>query len=308
MVHKNNELTLWQKISLETLWLICRGFAILPDCIRHGIFTNLTYVILCYILRYRRKVMMDNLRRSFPDSSEQELKRICRKSYYNLAEQIINTISQAGISDKEMLHRLELPNIEQIRQEMGGRSAIFMMGHYGPWEAGLAVSIKLPEQRLTAVYHQLSSTVLDELLKRIRKRENVDLVDMKRTIRHFIDNRDKQAMIIGLIADQNPPRRANLPWFKFLHQWTAFFDGGEVMATKYKLPVYYFSPRRVRAGHYVGVFKLIYDGVEVVEPNTIIERYVRILEEDIVAFPELWMWTHRRWKKTPPPELLAQKI
>jgi KDO2-lipid IV(A) lauroyltransferase len=308
MATASNKLNLWQKAMLETLWIMCRGLAIMPDFLRHGIFTNFIYLIICYVVRYRRKVMMDNLRRSFPNASEKELNKICRKAYYNLAEQVINTLSQAGISDEELLHRMELPNIEQIRREMGGKSAVFMMGHYGPWEAGLAVSIKLPEQRLVAVYHKLTSPVIDELLKRIRQRPNVDLVDMKRTIRHFIDNKDKQPMIIGLISDQNPPYRANMPWFKFLHQWSAFFDGAEMIATKYKLPVYYFSPRRVRAGHYVGIFKLIHDGVEPIEPNTITERFVRMVEEDIVKYPELWMWSHRRWKHTPPAELLAQKI
>lgn len=301
-------LNLFQRIALESLWIICRGFAILPDFIRHGVFTNFTYVIICYIVRYRRKVMMDNLRRSFPDKREKEIKKICKKAYYNLAEQIINTLSQAGISDEELLHRMQLPNIEHIRKEMAGRSTVFMMGHYGPWEAGLAVSIKLPEQRLVAVYHKLTSKVIDELLKRIRQRPNVDLVDMKRTIRHFIDNRDKYPMIIGLISDQNPVYRPNMPWLKFLHQWSLFFDGAETIATKYKMPVYYFSPRRIKAGHYVGVFKLIHDGVEPIEPHTITERFVRMIEADIIECPELWMWSHRRWKHIPPAELLAQKI
>ncbi|MBO7312883.1 MAG: lauroyl acyltransferase, partial [Alistipes sp.] len=143
----NNKLTLPQRIALECLWIICRVFALLPDCIRHGVFTNLSYIVL-RLLRYRKKVMMDNLRRSFPDKTEKEIKGICRKAYYNLAEQITNTISMAGISEKELLHRMQLPNVEQIRIEMNGGNTVFMMGHYGPWEAGLAVSLTFPEQRL----------------------------------------------------------------------------------------------------------------------------------------------------------------
>ena len=127
-------------------------------------------------------------------------------------------------------------------------------------------------------------------------------------MRYFIDKRDKQMMIMGLISDQNPTWRSNMPWYKFLHQWTAFFDGAEMLATKYKLPVYYFSPRRVKAGKYIGRIVRLHDGVEEVEPFTITERFVRILEEDILYAPELWMWTHRRWKYTPPEELQSQKI
>ena len=297
-----------QRFWLEVLWIICRGFALLPHCIRHYIFGTICYLLLCHVLRYRRRVIMDNLRRSFPDKSEKELRKICRGTYRNLTEQIVNMISQSGVSDKTLMHRMKVTNAEKVRKEIGNRSAIMLTAHFGPWEAGSTVSLVVPDQTFVAVYHKLTNTVVDELMKRIRTHTNVELVDMKRTMRHFVDNKDKRPMAMGLIADQNPVLRANMHWYKFLHQWTAFFEGGEVLALKYNLPVYYFSPRRISAGHYEGTFTLIYDGEEQVEPYTITERYVRLLENDINAHPEMWMWSHRRWKHTPPAELLSQKI
>ena len=307
MANKNG-LNITQKISLELLWILCRGFALLPHCIRHHIFGNVCYFVLCYVINYRNKVIMDNLRRSFPDKTEKELCKICRGTYRNLAEQIINTLSQSGVSDKTLMRRMNVIDAEQVRKEIGNRSAIMLTAHFGPWEAGSTVSLVVPDQTFVAVYHKLTNTVVDELMKRIRQHTNVELVDMKRTMRHFVDNKDKRPMAMGLIADQNPVLRANMHWYKFLHQWTAFFEGGEVLALKYNLPVYYFSPRRLSAGHYEGRFTLIYDGEEKVEPYTITERYVRLLENDINAHPEMWMWSHRRWKHTPPAELLSQKI
>ena len=308
MANQTNNLTPMQRFWLEVLWIICRGFALLPHCIRHYIFGTICYLLLCHVLRYRRRVIMDNLRRSFPDKSEKELRKICRGTYRNLTEQIVNMISQSGVSDKTLMHRMKVTNAEKVRKEIGNRSAIMLTAHFGPWEAGSTVSLVVPDQTFVAVYHKLTNTVVDELMKRIRTHTNVELVDMKRTMRHFVDNKDKRPMAMGLIADQNPVLRANMHWYKFLHQWTAFFEGGEVLALKYNLPVYYFSPRRISAGHYEGTFTLIYDGEEQVEPYTITERYVRLLENDINAHPEMWMWSHRRWKHTPPAELLSQKI
>ncbi|MBR5492451.1 MAG: lysophospholipid acyltransferase family protein [Alistipes sp.] len=307
MANKNG-LNITQKISLELLWILCRGFALLPHCIRHYFFGTLCFLLLCDVLHYRRKVIMDNLRRSFPDKSEKELQKICRGTYKNLAEQIINTISQAGVCDRTLKHRMKVNDAEKIQKEIGDRSAIMLTAHFGPWEAGSTVSLVVPDQTFVAVYHKLTNTVIDELMKRIRQHTNVELVDMKHTMRHFIDNRNKRPMAMGLIADQNPVLRANMHWYKFLHQWTAFFEGGETLALKYHLPVYYFSPKRLSAGHYEGTFTLIYDGEEQVEPYTITERYVRLLENDINANPEMWMWSHRRWKHTPPAELQSQKI
>ena len=304
----DNSLTFTQKIGLETLWIICRGFALLPHCIRHYFFGTICYLLLCYVLRYRRRVIMDNLRRSFPDKSEKELQKICRGTYKNLTEQIINMISQAGVSDKTLMHRMKVNDADKIQTEIGNRSVIMLTAHFGPWEAGSTVSLVVPDQTFVAVYHKLTNPVIDELMKRIRSHTNVELVDMKRTMRHFVDNRDKRPMAMGLIADQNPVLRANMHWYKFLHQWTAFFEGGETLALKYHQPVYYLSPKRLSAGHYEGNFTLIYDGEEQVEPYTITERYVRLLENDINAHPEMWMWSHRRWKHIPPAELQAQKI
>ena len=308
MSKKNRDLTLLQRIALEVLWILCRLFAILPHFVRHNIVGYVLYLVLAYVLRYRQRVIMQNLRNSFPDKSDKELREICLRSYKNLAEQIINAVGQSGRSDDELRRRMTFSNAEPTMEAVEGESAIFMTAHYGPWESGSVVSLKFTEHTFVAVYHELSNKVIDELFKRIRQHTNVELVSMTRLMRHFIDNRQKRPMILGLIADQNPTIRPNFHWYKFLHQWTAFYEGAEVLALKYSIPVYYFSPRRIKAGYYEGTFTLIYDGKEQVEPHTITDRYARLLEADINRAPEMWIWSHRRWKHTPPAELLAQKF
>ena len=308
MSRQTSPLNIWQRALLEVLWLSCRGFALMPHFVRHHIFGSICHFLLCYVLRYRRKVIMGNLRRSFPDKTEAELQKICRATYRNLSEQIVNTISQAGVSEQTLFRRMVVKNADLTREQIADRSAILLTAHYGSWEAGSTVSLVLPDQTFVAVYHKITNPIIDELLKRIRTHKNVELVDMKRTMRHFLDNRHKRPMAMGLIADQNPVLRANMRWYRFLHQWTAFFEGGEVLALKYNLPVYYFSQRRISAGHYEGTFTLIHDGNTPIAEGEITERYVRLLENDINAHPEMWMWSHRRWKHTPPEELLSQKI
>lgn len=308
MAQTNKSLTFAQRTALALLWGFCRGFALLPHFVRHYLFGYPLYLLLCYVLHYRRGVIMMNLRNSFPEKSEKELVEICRGTYRNLAEQIVNMLSQSGVSDEELRRRMVFPDPEEAMKAVVGENAVFMTAHYGPWESGSIVSLAFTEHTFVAVYHELNNVVFDELFKRIRQHTNVELVSMTRLMRHFIDNKDGRPMILGLISDQNPTIRPNFHWHKFLHQWTAFYNGAELLALKYGLPVYYFSPRRVRAGYYEGYFTCIYDGKEQVEVNEITERYVRLLEEDIVRAPEMWMWTHRRWKHTPPEELRAQKI
>ena len=52
--------------------------------------------------------------------------------------------------------------------------------------------------------------------------------------------------------------------------------------------------------HYEAEFKLVYDGVEPVAEHQITERYIALLEAMIRESPELWMWSHRRWKHKKP--------
>lgn len=278
----------------------------LPRVVRHYVFGMPIYWFLYYIMRYRRKVAMENLRNSFPEKSREEIRQICRLTYRNLAEQIINTISQAGISDEELLRRMNVLNMGEVAELLGNRSCVFLSAHLGPWEAGTTVSLSMPHHITVGVYHPLKNRVIDELMKRIRLHTGVELVPMKQTMRYFIQRSRQKPLIMGLIADQSPQRRAGQQWFRFLNQWTAFFDGGEVLARKYNLPVIYFSPRRLKAGIYEANLSLVYDGKEQVADNEITKRYIHLLEQDIISHPEMWMWTHRRWKRRPQPEVLEQ--
>ena len=104
---------------------------------------------------------------------------------------------------------------------------------------------------------------------------------------------------MGLVADQSPTLRPDSHWFTFLNQKTIFHDGGEAMALKFNLPIYFEYTRRIAPGRYAIRFDEIYDGKEVVAPHEITGRYVRKLENMIMECPELWMWSHKRWKHTP---------
>ncbi len=302
----SEELTHWQKFLVGLLWIICRGFAMLPRVVRHYGFGVPIYWFLYYVMRYRRKVAMENLRNSFPEKSREEIREICRMSYCNLAEQIINTISKTGISNEELLHRMNIHGVDEVAKIIDGQSCVFLTAHLGPWESGTTMSLYITNHITVGVYHPLKNRVMDELLKRIRSHTRVELVPMKQTMRYFIQRSRQQPLIMGLIADQSPQRRAGQQWFKFLNQWTAFFDGGEVLARKYNLPVIYFSPRRIKAGIYEANMTVIYDGKEPVAEYEITKRYIRILEQDIISHPEMWMWTHRRWKRKPAPEIIEQ--
>ena len=293
---KRTELNFIQKIWLEFLWLGARVFAVMPYWFKYYVVENLLFVLLYYCLRYRMKVVKTNLRNSFPEKSERELAVIRRRFYRTLSEIFVDTINMAYMNEEKGRTVLTVKDVEKHVEAVHGRDWIAMTAHFGCWEYCSFWGLIDPSQVVVAVYHPLRNQIFEHLYKRLRKRENTLTVAMKESVRFYMrhskEGVDGKNLVMGLIADQNPPRRPDSHWFRFLNQDTLFFDGGEKLALKYNLPVYFAHMKRVKRGYYELSFERIYDGQEPVADYEITERYVRRLEAMIRDYPELWMWSH----------------
>ena len=289
-----------QRIGLESLWLGARVFAAMPYWFKYYVVENLIFVLLRYCLRYRMKVVKTNLRNSFPEKDERELAVIRRRFYRTLAEIFVDTINLAGLTPEKGRSLLTVKGLEEQKERVGGRDWIAMTAHFGCWEYCSFWGLYDPTQIVVAVYHPLRSRIVEAFYQRLRNGDYATTVAMKESLRFYLRNRaggiGGRNLVMGLIADQNPPRRPDSRWFRFLNQDTIFFDGGEKLALRCQLPVYYVKMERLRRGRYEMSFELIYDGKEEVAEYEITQRYVRMLEAEIRRRPELWMWSHRRWK------------
>ena len=289
-----------QRIGLESLWLGARVFAAMPYWFKYYVVENLIFVLLRYCLRYRMKVVKTNLRNSFPEKDERELAVIRRRFYRTLAEIFVDTIKLAGLTPEKGRSLLTVKGLEEQKERVGGRDWIAMTAHFGCWEYCSFWGLYDPTQIVVAVYHPLRSRIVEAFYQRLRNGDYATTVAMKESLRFYLRNRaggiGGRNLVMGLIADQNPPRRPDSRWFRFLNQDTIFFDGGEKLALRCQLPVYFVKMERLRRGRYEMSFELIYDGKEEVAEYEITQRYVRMLEAEIRRRPELWMWSHRRWK------------
>lgn len=297
---KENDLNWGQRIALEALWCSARLFAVLPYWFKFYVVENLLFFLLFYVVRYRRNVVTVNLSRSFPEKSQKQIAQLRRKFYRTLAEIIIDTINMAGASDEKLRSLIIIEESEEHRAAVRGRDWIAMTAHFGCWEYCSRWGLYEPDQITVAVYHPLRNPVVEHFYRRLRNNDNATTVAMKDCLRFYLRNResgiDGKRLVMGLIADQNPPRRPDSHWFRFLNQETLFFDGGEKLALRCNLPVYFVKLERMGRGRYKLSFEQLYDGVEPLTENEITERYVRVLENAILEHPELWLWSHKRWK------------
>lgn len=304
------ELKWYERVGFELLWAFCVAMSYMPRWFRYYLIKPIVLAVL-HICRYRRRVITENLARSFPEKSEKERREIKSRFYNILAEIVVDTISLVTANPRRNMDLLVWANGEEHLKETAGRDWIAMASHYGCWEYYPLWCWHDTKTHFMSVYHPLKSKIFEAFYLRMRRfAPNIEPVKMKETVRYYLRNRGQEGGItLGLISDQSPRLRADSHWFRFLNQDTLFLDGSETLALKFHIPVYFIRAERVAPGRYRAYFDKIYDGVEEVAPYEITERYVRALEQMIRSCPELWLWSHSRWKHTPEKQerLLARK-
>jgi len=269
-------------------WLPYKVQFLLSDIIRW---------MLHRVVGYRVKVVRKNLKDSFPEKSDAELRDIENKFYKHLGDVFLETMSMASASPRQICRRMEYTNLDEIERATQGRTWISAMAHYGSWEYTINYALQTRHDAVLAVYRPLASKGFDKYYKVTRSRFGVIPVPMKEIPKEILRRQKAgSAVAVAMIADQTPPKPAIQNWTMFLGRETPFFVGMEKMALKYHLPVAFLRVDKVKRGYYKARFEIIYDGDEPVAEHEITGRYAAKLEEMIRHRPELWMWSHRRWK------------
>jgi len=255
------------------------------------------YILAAWFPGYRKKLIMKNLMNSFPDKDKKELRKIRRKFYIHLADMIIESLKLQHLDKKQLKKRYHINNPEILNRLLEeGRSSITVLGHYANWEWN-AIIQEYTQYRFLAVYKPLSNKYFDSFLYNLRSRLGITLVAMQDTLRAFIGYRDKgictSTMLIG---DQTPARKEIKYWTRFLNHDTPVYMGIEKMARKYDLAVLYFKIDKIKRGYYTIDIEILTEDPLSLKENELTEMHVRRLEEQIFEKPELWLWSHNRWK------------
>ena len=272
----------------------------MPDWFVYNLLLSVVYFVFYHVFSYRVGVVRMNLRNSFPEKNSEELKGIEKRFYKHLSEVMLDSIVFSGLSRKKAMKRIVFDNLDETMQKIDNKSWIAALAHYGSWEYFSAFPLWTPKE-VVGVYRPLHSEAFDMYYNKMRSRFGLVPVPMSDLMRYIVRHRESpRGFVLGLIADQTPPWGGIDYWYNFLNQKTPFFPGIDKTARKFHLPVIFVGLRKVSKAHYIAHMDVIYDGVERVPEHEITKRYVRKLEEMIVAAPEYWMWSHKRWKHKPP--------
>ena len=263
------------------------------------VFSDFFYLIIYYIVGYRKKIARKNIEKSFPEKSKKELRRIERRFFRYFCDLFVETFYEMHMSEKEVLRRMDLGDIDLILEQYAkGKSIMLMSAHYGNWEWASAFALKLPkDMQIYNVYKRLNNKKFDNFMLEIRSKFKGQSVEIHNLLRTMVNLRKEgRISVFGMISDQSPWVGNINHWNTFLNQDTPVITGTEQLAKKFDYPVFYIHIHRVKRGYY----KFEYIPVSL-EPTLTSEfeisnKYMEILEKKIQAAPEYWLWTHNRWK------------
>jgi Kdo2-lipid IVA lauroyltransferase/acyltransferase len=277
--------------------LFFKYFSKLPFFVLYGI-SDFAYFIIYRVVGYRKKVVFENLRNSFPEKTEFEINQIAKNFYKHIADLFIEFLKGYSITKDEIDERVKIVNLDLVKNYTDkNQSVIIVTGHISNWE-WLLHPLNLSGIPMDIVYQKLSSPLFDKLTLFIRSRFTITpLIEKQDTLRKTVDRRDiTRALVLG--SDQSPQNWKAAYWTTFLNQDSGFFTGTERIARKFDYPVIFSEMRRIKRGYYEIEFTEIANPTEFknLPMGEITERFVRILDASVHKYPSDYLWSHRRWK------------
>ncbi len=270
-------------------------FGLIPFFLLYPI-SDLLRWLLHSVFKYRRQVVEQNLEETFPNLTRKEIRGLSWKFYRNLSDVLVEGIKAFTMTSGQIRarHKVLNPELALPFHEMK-KSIIAVPSHYGNWEWGsMSGALYLP-QNYVVFYKPLNNKWIDRYTRWSRSKYRGNLVSIYRTRKVFEEHHAKDSIFI-MASDQSPSNSGKAIWVNFLGRDTAFLHGPEFYAKKYDLPVIFVDIQRVRRGYYELTLELITDKPMETAEGEITRKYAGLLEKAILAKPENWLWSHRRWK------------
>ena len=274
------------------LWFV----SILPFRLLYAV-SDLLYILMYHIFRYRKQTVQDNLRLVFPEKSDLEIKIITKKFFHHFCDMILESIKSMNISLKSMKARYTFKNLDIIKDfEKQNKSIVLMCAHYGSWE-WIFILQTYTSHRGYGIYKRLQNKYFDRLIKSIRARYNSYLITTKETFK-VLEEAKKNGILSmnGFASDQSPKKNKAYHWNEFMGIKVPVHTGAEMLAKKLDMPIVFFAVERKKRGYYEATFQTLAENPTDFKDYEITDKFLKLVETQIHEAPEYYLWTHKRWK------------
>lgn len=261
-------------------------------------FSNSVAFLLQYVIRYRKKVVDENLSRSFPKKSQEELAAITKTFYRHLTDRIIEGLIMVHFTEKDVLESCTIESYELVNGLLQkGKSVVAVLGHSGSWELGcLRASLEIGnDAKQYAVYTRIGYEPLNEYVKETRGKFGMQLFSMQEIAKQLRTGLGEKS--VGMyLADQNHSNPKRAYWTTFLHQDTPFMTGPARFARAWNTAVIFVEIKQAGRFRYTIHLELMKEDMQGISPEELTRQFVERVQKQLHENPADWLWSHKRWK------------
>lgn len=261
------------------------------------VFSDVIFVLNYYIIGYRKKVVWDNLKNSFPDKTDSEIKAIHKEFFIIFSDYIVEMIKAFSASSNELRVRVQHINQQVFHDAKAeGKNMILLTGHIFNWEWISPLAEIIPQEHCFPVYRKMQSGFWENEIKKIRNKYGNKALEANEVIRHILKNPNDGNSAYMFVADQSPHISDVHFGLQFLNQNTPVFIGYDKLATRLDLVFVYCEMKRIKRGFYQVNYYKISPENEKFEEFEVVRKFHILLEKTIQKFPSNYLWSHRKWK------------
>lgn len=261
------------------------------------IFSDIIFFLNYYIVGYRKKVILQNIKNSFPDKTDEEIQAILKKFYLNFSDYLVETVKSFSISETESRVRMQHINQHLFHEAKAeGKNIILLAGHVFNWEWINALAKVIPQKHCHPVYRKVNSNFWEDQMKKVRNKFGNEALEANEVIMNIFRNKNDGDSAYMFVADQTPHVAHVNYGLEFLNQRTPAFIGYDKLATRMDLVFIYCEMKRVKRGFYQVNYHRIYPDGEKFVNNEVVKKFHKLLENTIHKHPDNYLWSHRKWK------------
>ncbi|MBQ6770684.1 MAG: lysophospholipid acyltransferase family protein [Bacteroidales bacterium] len=275
------------------LWAL--GLSITPFHLLY-LRSDFYFFVVYHVVRYRRKVVRNNLLNSFPEMGILEIKAVEKQFYHHLIDTVVETCRLMRMSVEDVKKHIDVVNPEVVEALFAHhRSFFYAFPHSGNWEWFGKRMQTLSGHHPMAIYKKVKNPEADRFIYDLRTSLPVEMIESDAALRTLARREGKLDAVL-ILADQTSFGLESDYWNVFMHQETCWFTGLERMARFLDYAIVFVDMKRVRRGQYELTFHLLTDDPKSTAKGEIMERYSQHIERFIHEQPYNWLWSHRRWK------------
>lgn len=261
------------------------------------LFSDVFFVVIYYIIGYRKAIVFKNIKNSFPEKSDAEISLISKEFFKNLSDYIVETIKSFTISSDHLRVRVQHINQEVFHKaNEDGKNIILLCGHVFNWEWITALATVIPQEHSYPVYRKMQNSFWEKQLKKIRNSYGNESIEANEVVRHMFRNKNDGNSVYMFVADQTPNHLHVDVGLSFLNQKTPAFIGYDKLATRMDLEFVYCDMKKIKRGFYqVNYYNIVPDN-EKFEEFEVVKKFHKMLQQTIENDPSNYLWSHRKWK------------